>query len=117
MIPDRVIDTALTRGSGFQGGKQRILEYFNAVRSERDRAVFLKDEYGIGGGGFLGFNIDYDSKGIRIRLGRYGVNEVEESLSWTEAAKRIGALIDNGEYDGSAIPPYNYLRLVAAIYS
>ena len=48
-ITEDEIDHALDRGSGVEGGKGRIYEYFTADHTGKEKAAFLKDEYGIGG--------------------------------------------------------------------
>ena len=93
------IDTVLLRGSGFAGGKQRIIDFFFANPTNKDRANFLKKEYGIGGGTVYftqtksGYE-DYDSKGIRIS----GFADEPIKLTWAVVAKRTGELIDNERY-------------------
>ena len=37
------IDHALDRGSGVEGGKGRIYEYFTADHTGKEKAAFLKD--------------------------------------------------------------------------
>ena len=44
-ITEDEIDHALDRGSGVEGGKGRIYEYFTADHTGREKAAFLKDEY------------------------------------------------------------------------
>ncbi len=93
------IDTVLLRGSGFAGGKQRIIDFFFANPANKDRADFLKKEYGIGGGAVYftqtksGYE-DYDSKGIKIS----GFVDEPIKLTWAVVAKRTGELIDSERY-------------------
>lgn len=93
------IDTVLLRGSGFAGGKQRIIDFFYANPVNKDRADFLKKEYGIGGGTVYftqtksGYE-DYDSKGIRIS----GFADEPIKLTWAVVAKRTGELMDSERY-------------------
>ncbi|MDO4647900.1 MAG: SNF2-related protein [Eubacteriales bacterium] len=64
------------------------------------RADFLKNEYGTGGSSYTfddgshGF-VDYDAKGLFIRS--YG-HDMEVRLRWSEVDKKLGAIIDRGEY-------------------
>ena len=93
------INVVLLGGSGFEGGKQRIIDFFYANLTNKDRADFLKKEYGIGGGTVYftqnkrGFE-DYNSKGIKIS----GFADEPIKLTWAMAAKRVGELIDSERY-------------------
>ena len=95
------IDIVLLRGSGFEGGKQRIIDFYFKESSNTERAKFLKDEYGIGGGSVTFSNnisgyADHNGKGITLR-NRYLESEPLH-LTWSKAAKRIGQLIENERY-------------------
>ena len=50
---DPVIEYAL-RGTGFVSGKKRVAKFFCKNSSKKERAKFLKDEYGVGGFGIPG---------------------------------------------------------------
>lgn len=95
------IDGVLLSGSGFEGGKQPIIDYYFKDPTNKERADFLKNEYGTGGGSFT-FNGDrhgyhgHDTKGIEIH--NRGFDNPSIHLTWSKAAKRIGELIDNGRY-------------------
>ena len=93
------IDHALDRGSGVEGGKGRIYEYFTADHTGKEKAAFLKDEYGIGGhthavSGASGSYKDHSAKGITLK--KAGCANVE--LSWTKVAARIDALIQKDRF-------------------
>ena len=95
------IDIVLLKGSGFEGGKKRIIDFYFKESSNTERAKFLKDEYGIGGGSVTYSNnvsgfADHDGKGITLR-NRYLESEPLH-LTWSKAAKRIGQLIENERY-------------------
>lgn len=47
-ITDDEINADLTKGSGVTDGKRRIYEYWQENHSLKDKAKFLKNEYGIG---------------------------------------------------------------------
>ena len=86
-ITEDEIDHALDRGSGVEGGKGRIYEYFTADHTGREKAAFLKDEYGIGGrshavSGASHSDESHDSRGIVLK--KAGCANVE--LSWTKVA-------------------------------
>ena len=97
--PENRFTHELKRGSGFEGGKVRI--YCAAMNMNiKDFAVYLKDEYGIGGhsadfpDGGRGFT-DYNSKGLTIREWK---SRQEEKYSWQEVAREIKRLIVHNEY-------------------
>ena len=98
-ITEDEIDHALDRGSGVEGGKGRIYEYFTADHTGKEKAAFLKDEYGIGGhthavSGASGSYEDHSAKGITLK--KAGCANVE--LSWTKVAARIDALIQKDRF-------------------
>ena len=98
-ITEDEIDHALDRGSGVEGGKGRIFEYFTADHTGKEKAAFLKDEYGTGGhthavSGASGSYEDHSAKGITLK--KAGCANVE--LSWTKVAARIDALIQKDRF-------------------
>ena len=98
-ITEDEIDHALDRGSGVEGGKGRIYEYFTADHTGKEKAAFLKDEYGIGGrshavSGASHSDESHDSRGIVLK--KAGCANVE--LSWTKVAARIGSLIQKDRF-------------------
>lgn len=72
VISEDEIDRMLRTGSNFEGGKIRIYALYQQQGDAKERAAFLKAEYGIGGhsytflDGSRGF-ADYDGKGILLR--------------------------------------------------
>ena len=98
-ITEDEIDHALDRGSGVEGGKGRIYEYFTADHTGKEKAAFLKDEYGIGGrshavSGASHSGENHDSRGIVLK--KAGCANVE--LSWTKVAARIDSLIQKDRF-------------------
>ena len=98
-ITEDEIDHALDRGSGVEGGKGRIYEYFTADHTGKEKAAFLKDEYGIGGhthavSGASGSYEDHSAKGITLK--KADCANVE--LSWTKVVARIDALIQKDRF-------------------
>ncbi|MBF4692320.1 DEAD/DEAH box helicase family protein [Fusibacter sp. Q10-2] len=97
---DDLIETVLLRGSGFEGGKQRIVDFFSEEHTAKEKADFLKNEYGTGGSSVTfsedlsGFE-NHDSKGIAIELYK---SDKEIHLSWSRVASGIDALMQNGKY-------------------
>ena len=98
-ITEDEIDHALDRGSGVEGGRGRIYEYFTADHTGKEKAAFLKDEYGIGGrshavSGASHSDESHDSRGIVLK--KAGCANVE--LSWTKVAARIDSLIQKDRF-------------------
>ena len=98
-ITEDEIDHALDRGSGVEGGKGRIYEYFTADHTGKEKAAFLKDEYGIGGrshavSGASHSDESHDSRGIVLK--KAGCANVE--LSWTKVAARIDSLFQKDRF-------------------
>ena len=98
-ITEDEIDHALDRGSGVEGGKGRIYEYFTADHTGKEKAAFLKDEYGIGGrshavSGASHSDESHDSRGITLK--KADCANVE--LSWTKVAARIDSLIQKDRF-------------------
>ena len=98
-ITEDEIDHALDRGSGVEGGKSRIYEYFTADHTGKEKAAFLKDEYGIGGrshavSGASHSDESHDSRGIVLK--KADCANVE--LSWTKVATRIDSLIQKDRF-------------------
>ena len=98
-ITEDEIDHALDHGSGVEGGKGRIYEYFTAEHTGKEKAAFLKDEYGTGGrshavSGASHSDESHDSRGIVLK--KAGCANVE--LSWTKVAARIDSLIQKDRF-------------------
>ncbi|MDE6901249.1 MAG: hypothetical protein K2P22_00710, partial [Lachnospiraceae bacterium] len=100
-ITEDEIDQMLTSGSGVSEGKMRIYSCFVQGHDAKERAAFLRDEYGTGGSSRIGYHEWHDSKGITFtrsddRSGSEGYDSIR--LNWDKVQKRIGKLIDNGRY-------------------
>ena len=96
---DEIDELFASHGSGVENGKQRIYDYFTADHSQKEKADFLKNEYGIGGHSHAlsratGSDEWHDGKGIRLK--KDGCYDVQ--LSWQNAVKRIDDLIRQGRY-------------------
>lgn len=92
------------KGSLSQGGKQRIFEYFLANKNKKDRITFLKEEYGIGGFGFMTdephvvHDARHDGKSHEIEYNdENGVNR-KMSISYAQLENEIDRLIADGKY-------------------
>jgi len=91
-------DRLLTTGSGVEGGKFRIEKFFKAEHTAKEKADFVKNEYGIGGTGRSGFSTWHDSKGLFFRKDALSENDCEAFMKWGEIAKRIDVLIAEDKY-------------------
>lgn len=97
-ISEDEITWVLKRGSGFENGKSRIFAFFAKTDNTKERAEFLKKEYGIGGQAPIFYycrqsGVNYDAKGLTID--KY---DEKRTLSWTEVAERIGELVAKNNY-------------------
>lgn len=97
------IDARLRGGSGFEGGRFRIYEYFMAGHDRQENIAFLKREYGTGGRshalpGSDSAHEDHNAKGIRLEKGTYGSPYAEILLNWNVVEKRIGELVKADQY-------------------
>ena len=124
-ITEDEIDTYLTRGSNISESKFRILSYFLHDHTPKERADFLKKEYGHGGGNNAlsgASNSWYDSepgKGIILKRGGLSNPYDTVTLKWSAAATRISKLIQDGRYMNraglNAIPEYESMILARKI--
>ena len=92
------IDRDLIRGNSFSGGKLRIYAFFTENHTTKEKADFLKEEYGIGGYAVSGFWQSHDSKGIVYSRGAPSDDPGKVVLTWSKVAKRIDELIAAGRY-------------------
>ena len=98
-ITEDEINANFIGGSGVSGGKLRIYRFFEGHRDTKERADFLKNEYGTGGRSHALSGSDHsdeshDSKGIRLR--KRDCPDVQ--LSWSQVAGRIDDLIRHDRY-------------------
>ena len=87
-------------GSGFQDGKQRIIELYQTQPDRKLRAKALAKEYGIGGhshnflDGSSGF-VNHDGKGLEFD---HYPDHQKFTLSWTQVEKYIDLMIQSDRY-------------------
>lgn len=92
------------RGTGFEGGKKRVLKFFQENGNKKDRTKFLKSEFELGGFGFYSEKVnlltgaDTSHKGIRLRYNSVTEFGIEEEYKWEELVDCIDKLIAKGEY-------------------
>ena len=95
------IENELRRhGSGFEGGKQRIMALYQIQPDRNLRAKALAKEYGIGGhsqdflDGSSGF-VNHDGKGLEFD---HYPDHQKVTLSWTQVEKYIDLMIQSDRY-------------------
>ena len=87
-------------GSGFAGGKQRIMALYQTQPDRKLRAKALAKEYGIGGhsqdflDGSSGF-VNHDGKGLEFD---HYPDHQKITLSWTQVEKYIDLMIQSDRY-------------------
>ncbi|MCC8140035.1 MAG: hypothetical protein LIO67_07040 [Lachnospiraceae bacterium] len=98
-ITEDEIDETFAKGSYVSEGKGRIYSYFTDTHSTKELVGFLRSEYGQGGHSDALANKsysfeDHDSKGITFKK----MDCIPVTLSWSNVAKRISALIKDDRY-------------------
>ncbi|MCE4051663.1 SNF2-related protein [Bacillus sp. Au-Bac7] len=87
------MDRIIGRGSGFQSGKYRIVEFFSHSPSNKEAEKFLKEEYGIGGWSDGPNFVQYDTKGLEIRG-----KESSKHFTWSKMVEQIKERINQDLY-------------------
>ena len=98
-ITEDEINDSLSNGSSVSGGKGRIFSFFQENHTDKEKADFLKHEYGIGGHSHAlsraGNSWEgHDGKGLEYR--KDGCQDVR--ISWEKVSRRITDLINRGRY-------------------
>ncbi|HEK9660831.1 TPA: helicase, partial [Streptococcus equi subsp. equi] len=100
-LTQRDIDTVLINGGNHDGSRLPVIAEFSKGKSNEELGEYLKDIFR-GGNGFY---IDerevsswYSDKGIHLAYGTSAREDTTQILSWSDAAKRINELLDNGEF-------------------
>lgn len=101
-LPEEVTDEALRMGSNHRNSRLIICAYFMKDKTNDENAVFLKNHYLSGGGGFYydgnKYSVWYDSEGISIAFGDTAKVRTATHISWEDASLRIRRLLDEGKY-------------------
>ncbi|KIC78846.1 helicase-related protein [Streptococcus constellatus] len=103
-ITDDEVLATLSRGSGIDKGKERIIKFFKENHTLQEKANFLKDEYGIGGSshavsGAMGSDEWHDAKGLKLQ--KKDCSDV--FLTWSSVAKHIDELLSKNLYEEKKI--------------
>ena len=109
------IDAYLAGSGPYSDGRLATYAFFIQDKTDREKANFIKERYGTGGGshalsGADDSQSDYGGKGLRLWRGSYSEPKTEVRLKWNQVAKRIQYLIENDRYlkaaDFSRMPEY-----------
>ena len=100
-LTQRDIDTVLINGGNHDGSRLPVIAEFSKGKSNEELGEYLKDIFR-GGNGFY---IDerevsswYSDKGIHLSYGASAREDDTQILSWSDAARRINELLENGEF-------------------
>ena len=98
-ITEDEIADSLANGSSFEGGKNRIYAFFQNQHSLKEKADFLKEEYGTGGrshavSGESGSFEEHGSKGILLK--KSDCTDIQ--MNWNKVASRLSELIRLNRY-------------------
>ena len=100
VLPQAEIEHELRHGTGFAGGKNRVLELYRTQSDRKLRAKALAKEYGIGGhshtylDGRDGF-VTHDAKGILFD--RYPDHQ-KFDLNWNQIERYVDLMIQSDRY-------------------
>ena len=108
---DKSINNVLRIGSGIANGKYRIYHLYTAMNvNAKDKATYLKNEYGTGGRTYYFGNknqdkgfVEHDTNGLTIHVSPKDslslFKDAEtKTFSWTDVSSRIEKLIATGKY-------------------
>lgn len=118
------IDTFLQGGGAYSDGRLSTYAFFIQDKTDKEKADFIKSQYGIGGrthalSGADNSYADYDGKGLKLARGSIGNPDAEVLLKWPKAAKRVEYLIRNDNYlkaaDFSRMPAYERERMASHV--
>jgi len=116
---DELNEAFASRGSGMDGGKLRIYEWYDGSLTAKERIAFLRDEYGTGGGSHalsraMGSDEWHDGKGIAYKK----ENCADVQISWANVDKRIGELIRRNRYlTPNEKAAYDAIKVAGDIYN
>lgn len=91
-------DWVVAGGGNVQGSKFRIAKYFSEGHSAKEKADFLKHEYGEGGSLVTGYGTSYNAKGFKFHRGSISKPDAEVLMKWNDVAERVDRLIAEDRY-------------------
>ena len=120
------IDAFLAGGGPYSDGRLATYAFFIQDKTDKEKADFIKERYGIGGqshalSGADNSHADYNGKGLKLERGNYGNPDVSILIKWPQVAKRVQYLIENDRYlkaaDFSRMPGYEREQMAGRIIS
>ncbi|HEL1178055.1 TPA: DEAD/DEAH box helicase family protein [Streptococcus equi subsp. zooepidemicus] len=100
-LTQRDIDTVLINGGNHDGSRLPLIAEFSKGKSNEELGEYLKDTFR-GGNGFYFDEREvsswYSDKGIHLAYGTSAREDDTQILSWSDAARRINELLENGEF-------------------
>lgn len=100
-----IFDFLSSYGTGFVGGRERIAKYWDKPHNKKERANFLKSEYGVGGFSAWGFMQKEPNKvysgstlGGKISIGYtdQDLNRVDMIITFEQLADSVSEMISAG---------------------
>ena len=122
-ITQEEADAFLASGGPYSDGRISTYSFFLRHEDTRERADYLKDQYGTGGrshalSGADESNADYSAKGIVLTRGN-GDSPAVFRMNYTQAAQRIDRLINQDRFltaqDYVRMPAYEREQLAAGV--
>jgi hypothetical protein len=122
-ITQEEADAFLASGGPYSDGRISTYSFFLRHEDTRERADYLKDQYGTGGrshalSGADESNADYSAKGIVLTRGN-GDSPAVYRMNYTQAAQRIDRLISQDRFltaqDYVRMPAYEREQLAAGV--
>jgi len=99
---EEIYREAILHGSGFAGGKKRIIDFFASEYDDKKRIEFLKNEYGVGGWTTDYGCVDHNAGGLDFSYKEeYKQANKQAKIvhsGWPMVAKEIEYLIQRGIY-------------------
>ncbi|EJU24445.1 hypothetical protein HMPREF1152_1247, partial [Mogibacterium sp. CM50] len=95
------IDTVLINGGNHDGSRLPLIAEFSKGKSNEELGEYLKDTFKGGNGLYIDekeVSSWYSERGIHLAYGTSAREDDSQILSWSDAAKRINELLDNGEF-------------------
>lgn len=91
-------DWVVAGGGNVQGSKFRIAKYFSEGHTAKEKADFLKHEYGEGGSLVTGYGTYYNAKGFKFHRGSISNPDAEVLMKWNDVAERVMRMIADERY-------------------
>ena len=111
-ITEDEVDDFLTQGGPYSDGRLTVYAYFIGEHTDKEKADFLRQQYGEGGSSHAlaeadDSHADYRAKGLSLERGSYGEPYATKFLKWPKVALRVNQLIQQNEY----LKPGDYTRM------